>query len=207
MNILVSGASIAGPALAYWLRQAIDVRGAALDVLRAMGLLKATRARRTEVKGVSAVDASGIEIYRSEERTFTGGRFGAATSRSFATISRGCSVRPRRSIAFTATRSRASSRRPMASMSRSHGRLGAASTSSSARTGPDRSCVRSRSATPTASSSRSGSGSPSSRCRTSSTSATGRSSTRARPPASSSTPAVRRAEPGARAAGQATTRR
>lgn len=96
MNILVSGASIAGPALAYWLRrngmtvtiveragspplggQAIDVRGAALDVLRAMGLLEATRARRTEVKGVSAVDASGVEIYRSEERTFTGGRFAA----------------------------------------------------------------------------------------------------------------------------------
>ena len=96
MNILVSGASIAGPALAYWLRrngmtvtvveragsprlggQAIDVRGAALEVLRGMGLLEAARALRTQVKGVSAVDPSGSEIYRSEERTFTGGRFAA----------------------------------------------------------------------------------------------------------------------------------
>ncbi|GHF48031.1 2-polyprenyl-6-methoxyphenol hydroxylase-like FAD-dependent oxidoreductase [Amycolatopsis bartoniae] len=74
-QVLISGASIAGPALAYWLRrygydvtvverapglrtggQAVDVRGAAREVLDRMGLLDEVRAHHTGVRGMSTVD-------------------------------------------------------------------------------------------------------------------------------------------------------
>lgn len=94
LNVLISGSSIAGPALAYWLcrqgfsvtlverapgprpgGQAIDVRGVALKVLASMDLLDAARSLRTRLKGVSVIDADGRETWRSEEETFSGGRF------------------------------------------------------------------------------------------------------------------------------------
>ena len=93
-TVLISGASIAGPALAYWLKrngfvptiveraprprpggQAIDIRGKALLVMERMGLLAKAQALRTQMKGVSLQDEFGKEIWRSEEKTFTGGRF------------------------------------------------------------------------------------------------------------------------------------
>ena len=93
-RILISGAGVAGPALAYWLRrfgfrptlieraeapraggQAVDVRGAALDVLRQMGLFGPARELRTRMRGVSVLDADGRETWRSEEQSFSGGRF------------------------------------------------------------------------------------------------------------------------------------
>jgi 2-polyprenyl-6-methoxyphenol hydroxylase-like FAD-dependent oxidoreductase len=96
LNVLISGCSIAGPALAHWLGraghrvtiveraprlrpggQAIDVRGVALQVLARMNLLDEARSLRTRLKGVSAVDADGVETWRSEEETFSGGRFDA----------------------------------------------------------------------------------------------------------------------------------
>ncbi|MEU8122109.1 FAD-dependent monooxygenase [Spirillospora sp. NPDC049024] len=91
-NVLISGASIAGPALAYWLRrygfgvtvvevapgprpggQAVDVRGPALEVAERMGVLDRIRERRVEMRGMSMVDGEGEELYRSEEHTITGG--------------------------------------------------------------------------------------------------------------------------------------
>ncbi len=93
-NVLISGASIAGPALAYWLNragfqttvverapaprpggQAIDVRGPALSVLDRMGLLDRARSMRTRLKGMSVLDSDGREIARHEDRTMSGGRF------------------------------------------------------------------------------------------------------------------------------------
>lgn len=93
-KVLISGASIAGPALAYWLTcrghtvtiverapaprpggQAIDVRGAGLTVLSRMGLLDAAADRRTVLDGVSIVDNDGQETWRSTEETLSGGRF------------------------------------------------------------------------------------------------------------------------------------
>jgi 2-polyprenyl-6-methoxyphenol hydroxylase-like FAD-dependent oxidoreductase len=93
-KILVSGASIAGPALAWWLKRsgfepvlierapaprpgghAVDIRGKALDVLAAMGLLDAARAARTTMKGVSGIDSEGRETWRSDAMTITGGNF------------------------------------------------------------------------------------------------------------------------------------
>jgi len=93
-TVLISGASVAGPALAYWLQrqgwhttvvercphlrpggQAVDVRGAALDVVDRMGLLQKTRGLRARLKGMSILDRDGTEVHRSEERTLSGGRF------------------------------------------------------------------------------------------------------------------------------------
>lgn len=92
-RVLVSGASVAGLTAAYWLQrhgfavtvieraptlrpggQALDVRGPALDVARRMGVLEEFGRRSTQLRGMSMVDGSGTEIYRSTERTLTGGR-------------------------------------------------------------------------------------------------------------------------------------
>jgi 2-polyprenyl-6-methoxyphenol hydroxylase-like FAD-dependent oxidoreductase len=93
-SVLISGASIAGPVAAYWLAkagftptiverapaprpggQAIDVRGAALDVLDRMNLLEAARGVKTQMKGFSTIDAEGKELWRTEEMTLSGGAF------------------------------------------------------------------------------------------------------------------------------------
>lgn len=93
-KILISGASIAGPTLAWWLHRAgfvpvivdkmpgrargghaIDVRGAALQVLEAMGLDEKVRANAMRMKGVSIIDDDGKEVWRSESMTISGGSF------------------------------------------------------------------------------------------------------------------------------------
>ena len=87
-KVLVAGASIAGPALAHWLRrrgaevtvverapglrpggQAVDARGVTKDVIRRMGLDSAVRAACTETAGAYTVDADGnvLETYRAED--------------------------------------------------------------------------------------------------------------------------------------------
>lgn len=92
-TVLISGAGVAGLALAWWLEragfattvverapalrrggQAVDIRGVALDVIDAMGLLDDARALRTRLKGMSMLDDAGHEVQRSEERTFSAGR-------------------------------------------------------------------------------------------------------------------------------------
>jgi 2-polyprenyl-6-methoxyphenol hydroxylase-like FAD-dependent oxidoreductase len=92
-NILISGAGVTGLALAYWLDragfavtiverapgfrrggQAVDIRGVALDVIKAMGLHREADALRTRSRGMSILDANCDEIGRTEERTFSAGR-------------------------------------------------------------------------------------------------------------------------------------
>ncbi len=82
-TILISGASIAGPALAYWLNaqgwqttvverfdelredgQNIDVRGAGREVARRMGIEDAIRAASTGETGTEFVDAEGRPVAR-----------------------------------------------------------------------------------------------------------------------------------------------
>ncbi|MEU4562725.1 FAD-dependent monooxygenase [Actinoplanes sp. NPDC023936] len=84
----MTGASIAGPALAHWLHrrgaevtvverapalrpggQAVDARGVAKDVIRRMGLDEAVRAARTDTAGAYTVDADGkvLETYRADD--------------------------------------------------------------------------------------------------------------------------------------------
>lgn len=74
-TVLISGASIAGPALAYWLHrhgfrptvveiapalrpggQAVDLRGAAITVAERMGVLPRIRAERVDERGIAFVD-------------------------------------------------------------------------------------------------------------------------------------------------------
>ncbi|MFI1200312.1 FAD-dependent monooxygenase [Streptomyces sp. NPDC020883] len=77
-EILVSGAGIAGPALAYWLRrsgltvtvverapaprpggQTVDLRGAGRTVIERMGLMDQARAHSVDQRGLALVNASG----------------------------------------------------------------------------------------------------------------------------------------------------
>jgi len=88
VRVLVTGASIAGPALAHWLcrrgaevtvveqapglrpgGQAVDARGVAKEVIRRMGLNAAVRAVCTDTAGAYTVDADGdvLETFRAEE--------------------------------------------------------------------------------------------------------------------------------------------
>ncbi|QEU89919.1 FAD-dependent monooxygenase [Streptomyces kanamyceticus] len=93
VSVLISGASIGGPTLAYWLNQygfrvtvverwvglrpggqAIDVRGPALEVAERMGVLDEMRRRSTDLRGMSVVDDDGEELFRSTEHTVSGGQ-------------------------------------------------------------------------------------------------------------------------------------
>ncbi|MEN3302286.1 MAG: hypothetical protein V7633_4344 [Pseudonocardia sp.] len=86
--MLVTGASIAGPALAHWLHrrgaevtvverapelrpggQAVDARGVTKEVIRRMGLDAAVRAARTETAGAYTVDVNGnvLETFRADD--------------------------------------------------------------------------------------------------------------------------------------------
>src|SRR5690348_11995259 len=88
IRVLVTGASIAGPSLAHWLRrrgaevtvveqapalrpggQAVDARGVAKEVIRRMGLDAAIRAACTDTAGAYTVDADGnvLETRRVED--------------------------------------------------------------------------------------------------------------------------------------------
>ena len=77
-SVLISGASIAGPALAYWLRHygydvtivekadalrgggyPIDIRGTALDVVDRMGLLPALREAHVHTRKISFLNPDG----------------------------------------------------------------------------------------------------------------------------------------------------
>lgn len=83
MKVLISGASIAGPALAHWMASkhdvtvverapalrpggyAVDIRGAALRVVERMGLLDAIRERQTDTDWNEVVDARGRRFGRT----------------------------------------------------------------------------------------------------------------------------------------------
>jgi 2-polyprenyl-6-methoxyphenol hydroxylase-like FAD-dependent oxidoreductase len=88
IRVLVQGASIAGPALAHWLRrhgaevtvveqtaglrpggQAVDARGVAKEVIRRMGLEGPVRAACTDTAGAYLVDVDGnvLETHRADD--------------------------------------------------------------------------------------------------------------------------------------------
>lgn len=91
MNILISGASVAGPALAYWLNRhgmrasvveradtvrpgglAVDFRGTAMRVLEQMGILDELRACATHSGDATVVDADGTPIATMPGEIFAG---------------------------------------------------------------------------------------------------------------------------------------
>ena len=91
-NILISGASVAGPALAWWLSRhgfrptvveraphlrgggyAVDFRGAAhLSVLTKMGILDRIRERQTHLSATTYVDADGRRVASMPPGIFAG---------------------------------------------------------------------------------------------------------------------------------------
>jgi 2-polyprenyl-6-methoxyphenol hydroxylase-like FAD-dependent oxidoreductase len=90
-DILISGAGIAGPALAYWLRaaghsvtvveraptarpggQAVDLRGAGRTVIERMGLMDRVRSVSLDQRGIAWVAASGRITARMPVEAFDG---------------------------------------------------------------------------------------------------------------------------------------
>jgi 2-polyprenyl-6-methoxyphenol hydroxylase-like FAD-dependent oxidoreductase len=91
MNVLISGASVAGPALAYWLHRhgmrativeradevrpgglAVDFRGTAMRVLDQMGILDELRAHATRSGDATVVDSDGNKIATMPGEIFAG---------------------------------------------------------------------------------------------------------------------------------------
>ncbi|MFJ8253350.1 FAD-dependent monooxygenase [Streptomyces sp. NPDC094466] len=91
-TVLISGASIAGPALAYWLNRhgfavtvvekagtvrdggyPVDVRGTALDVVRRMGLLPRLREAHIDLRRLTFLDEDGSEVASVDPHAVTGG--------------------------------------------------------------------------------------------------------------------------------------
>ncbi|NGO70846.1 FAD-dependent monooxygenase [Streptomyces boncukensis] len=94
-TILISGASIAGPALAYWLDRygfevtvvekasavrgggyPVDIRGTARDVVDRMGLFPRLRAAHVDTRALSYVDADGAPVGTIRPEALTGGAEG-----------------------------------------------------------------------------------------------------------------------------------
>ncbi len=90
-TVLISGAGIGGPALAFWLRRhgfvptvvevapaprpgghAVDLRGAGREVVERMGLLDTVRAERVDERGLAYVDSRGRQTARMPADLFDG---------------------------------------------------------------------------------------------------------------------------------------
>ncbi|WP_024875107.1 FAD-dependent monooxygenase [Saccharomonospora piscinae] len=91
-TVLISGASIAGPALAFWLNRygyavtvveragtvrsggyPIDVRGTALEVVRRMGLLPRLRDAHIDLRRLTFLEGDGSEVASVHPHAVTGG--------------------------------------------------------------------------------------------------------------------------------------
>ncbi|AGZ40482.1 FAD-dependent monooxygenase [Actinoplanes friuliensis] len=94
-NVLISGASVAGPALAYWLHRygvdvtvvekssairgggyPIDVRGSAVDVVERMGVLPELREHHIDTRRITAIDGRGGTVAAFSPGALTGGQAG-----------------------------------------------------------------------------------------------------------------------------------
>ncbi|HET6740488.1 MAG TPA: FAD-dependent monooxygenase [Kribbella sp.] len=90
-TVLISGASVAGPALAYWLQRygyettvierapaprpggyAVDFRGASMAVLERMGILSAVQERATRMGAMTYVNESGKTAAATSVEAFSG---------------------------------------------------------------------------------------------------------------------------------------
>lgn len=90
-KVLISGAGVAGPTLAYFLNRAgyevmvveraaairesgyaVDFRGAAFDVLSEMGVLDQVRRHDTKMRGTTLLDADGAKIGQLPTEAFAG---------------------------------------------------------------------------------------------------------------------------------------
>ncbi|GIJ50625.1 oxidoreductase [Virgisporangium aliadipatigenens] len=91
-KVLISGASVAGPTLAFWLNRygyevtvvekagtirsggyPIDVRGTALEVVRRMGILPRLREAHIDLRRLTFLDGDGSEVVSLKPHVVTGG--------------------------------------------------------------------------------------------------------------------------------------
>ncbi|QKW09199.1 FAD-dependent monooxygenase [Streptomyces sp. NA04227] len=91
-TVLISGAGVAGPALAFWLNRhgfavtvvekagavrsggyPVDVRGTALEVVRRMGILPRLREAHIDLRRLTFLDADGGEVASLDPHALTGG--------------------------------------------------------------------------------------------------------------------------------------
>lgn len=91
-RVLISGAGIAGPALAFWLNRhgfavtvvekagalrgggyPIDIRGTALEVVRRMGILPRLRDAHIDLRRLTFLDGAGSQVASIHPHTVTGG--------------------------------------------------------------------------------------------------------------------------------------
>ncbi|OEU91675.1 FAD-dependent oxidoreductase [Streptomyces abyssalis] len=91
-KVLISGASVAGPALAFWLNRygfavtvvekagalrgggyPVDVRGTAVEVVRRMGILPRLRDAHIDLRRMTFLDGEGSEVASVSPHTVTGG--------------------------------------------------------------------------------------------------------------------------------------
>ncbi|GAA4330795.1 FAD-dependent monooxygenase [Streptomyces venetus] len=91
-KVLISGAGVAGPALAFWLNRhgcavtvlekagtprgggyPVDVRGTALEVVRRMGILPRLRDAHIDLRRLTFLDGDGSEVASLDPHTVTGG--------------------------------------------------------------------------------------------------------------------------------------
>lgn len=91
-KVLISGASIAGPALAFWLNRygfavtvvekagalrgggyPVDVRGTALEVVRRMGILPRLQDAHIDLRRLTFLHEDGSEVASVNPHTVTGG--------------------------------------------------------------------------------------------------------------------------------------
>jgi 2-polyprenyl-6-methoxyphenol hydroxylase-like FAD-dependent oxidoreductase len=94
-RVLISGASVAGPALAFWLNRygyavtvvekastirsggyPIDIRGTALEVVRRMGLLTRLREAHIDLRQLTFLNEDGSEVVSLHPHAVTGGAEG-----------------------------------------------------------------------------------------------------------------------------------
>ncbi|MGW6280515.1 FAD-dependent monooxygenase [Kribbella sp. NPDC055071] len=90
-TVLISGASVAGPALAYWLQRygytvtvverapaprpggyAVDFRGASMTVLERMGILEAVKAKATNMGEITYVNEQGKKVAATPPSALSG---------------------------------------------------------------------------------------------------------------------------------------
>ncbi|MET9764927.1 FAD-dependent monooxygenase [Streptomyces sp. NPDC006372] len=91
-TVLISGAGVAGPALAFWLNHhgfavtvvekagalrgggyPVDVRGTAVEVVRRMGILPRLREAHIDLRRLTFLDGDGGEVASVDPHTLTGG--------------------------------------------------------------------------------------------------------------------------------------
>lgn len=125
-SVLISGAGIAGPVLAFWLTKAgirctiieraptlptagqqIDVRAAALEIVRRMGLEDTIKSRSTKEQGIQFINSDGVSQANFGVDTNGGESFSSEIEILRGDLAEVCYLRSSMSLSFGTTRQEA----------------------------------------------------------------------------------------------------